>query len=351
MMLLDFLYPLLALAVCLGLIVPPLRQLGRIISHPALQSQMDWRIVAMKLAAVVGIASLLCGVPLPYRVTADATITPKGAQPVYVREEGVLRSRTRPGQAVKAGEVLAEIESLDLLHQLEVATGQRIQQQQHIESLDVLRLKQSDESIRNERIAAIRQLEVVERRCESLEKRVADLTLKSPCDGVVYAPQLKLEADDNQSLPEWSGSPLDPINEHAWMASGTPFCTVGARDSMEAWVHVDQRDVRRIEVGQTVVMYLQGVGGITLRGRVLEVAEMGTKVESQDLSSESSPLAWFRPQELERPVQVWHQVRVAIETEAHPIVVGMQGRAKIHVAGKSVLERIIGYWRSNVRWS
>ncbi len=197
-----------------------------------------WR-VAVSSAVVVLLLAFACFVPVPVsRIRGHAMIQPdpSATGKVYVRHEGILTEmRVRPGDTVRAGDILAVFTDRELDADLLKTRIERDVHAEHIKMLETRKTKLTDPSEIGkvtEQLATheTQRLEAAAK-AESLKKvRDQDLVLRAPCSGIVgHAPSI----DDISRL-----FPADP---------STPFCTINEPGRVRVCVPVITPDFNRLK--------------------------------------------------------------------------------------------------------
>ncbi len=91
-------------------------------------------------------------------------------------------------------------------------------------------------------------------------KSLVQLELLAPIDGFVIPPMPlpQPQADDNERLPSWWGTPLEKRNLGAYLKAGVPFCQIGDPKKMQANMIIDQADVDLVADAQWRRAWLEG---------------------------------------------------------------------------------------------
>jgi biotin carboxyl carrier protein len=164
-------------------------------------SHLSWRIVAGSVAAL---AVAVLAVPLPHRVSATARVEGAVQRVMSAPQDGYLRQvHVRPGDAVRAGQLLAELSDEDLQWQLRSRQAELAQQENAF----------ADAFARSDRTqAAIAQAKSAEARAQLalVQQQLGRTKVTAPFDGVVIAGDLtqKLGAPLKRSEALFTLSPL-----------------------------------------------------------------------------------------------------------------------------------------------
>jgi biotin carboxyl carrier protein len=194
-----------------------------------------------KLAVLLGIGLLLAATLLPvtYRVGAPARIEGAVQRVVAAPFDGFLqRSHVRPGDTVRAGDLLVEMADQDLA--LERRKWESALAQQ--ENAYAAALARAD---RSQFVISHGKAEEAQSQLELVRQQQARTRLVAPIDGVV------IKGDLSQTL----GSPVQ---------RGDTLLTVAPREQYRLIVEVDERDIADIQPGQTGRLALSSLPSDTL---------------------------------------------------------------------------------------
>lgn len=197
------------------------------------------------LAAVV-VLSLLCTVPVAYEVGGVARIEGEQQRTLVSPTDGFLKEvRVRPGDTVRAGQLLVAIATEDLRLQQARWTSE-LGQHEHAYAAA---LAQSD---RAALAIAMARAEQVRSQLAVVEGELERSAIVAPFDGVV------LQGD----LLESVGAPLE---------RGKPLLVVAPAEARRVVVEVDERDVSRVAAGQPALLSLAALPWESLGMRVTRV--------------------------------------------------------------------------------
>jgi putative peptide zinc metalloprotease protein len=307
-------------------------------------------------AVVAGAIAFVAFVPFPYHIDCVAEIQPSDAFAVRTMVPGRLVSfNKRPGDIVNAGDVIAQLENVDLLAQRENYLGEyelselkyRMQSQKANRDPDQASALVSVES---QAQSAKEQLDIADR-------KLTNLTIVSQQAGVVIAPPAKdgdKMAMATDQLPTWSGSPFDAKNENAFFAEGDLICYIGDPKAMEAIVIIDQGDIQdlRNELGDQarvrpidpakspqVEIMLESARLSSLYGRLTEIADSEMKESPQSLASASGGTLDTKTDPSTgkvMPLSASYQAKVKLDESNLSFRSGYRGEAKIHLKWKTL---------------
>jgi putative peptide zinc metalloprotease protein len=297
------------------------------------------------LAAIAAVVAVVVCVPIPLRVTSVLTIEPRNADYVFVSVPGTLRAvHVQPGQAVRRGDVLAEIENEPLRLELEAL-------QRQIAGLEASSRTYLHLDMPAERQQAENALADARRLAENRREQLSRLTLRAARDGFVIPPPEhaeKVRADLDGPLPKWERSPLHHENIGSHLEAGTLFCTVGDRHDMQAVLIIDQGDVEFVRPEQPVRIKLDALADATLRGTISEIAHQPLDESPAQVSSRSGGELATETDDRgrERPISSSYQAKVPLQNSDGLLEPGFRGRAKILCGTRTCFQWA---WRSLLR--
>lgn len=284
----------------IGLLEPVLARKRRFL---ALEKRRQTTILAAAAAALL----FLIFVPIPMRLSGDASVSPMLKAQVMPAVDGVVKTvYVHEGEAVKRGQVLADLEDWD--YRSAVAAAQAKYETSVAEMNHALAGNDGTEA-GIQRVQADYWSAQLKRSQERLEKT----HLRSPIDGVVATPHIE----------NFVGRRLEP---------GLSFAEVidSAQSSVD--VAMDEQSVPLLRPGEHAAIKLDSFPTRTFRGEVQVVSPVGTSAEDQRV--------FF--------------ARVVVPNAQGLIRAGMRGRAKVsagrHAAGY-VLFRRPAMWTYSKIWS
>lgn len=327
-----------------GMIVQPLWQSIKFFRTPGKASKMKQRNVLTSLAVVAAVIAGVVFVPLPFHVECAVEIQPNDAQQVFAMVPGRLVSwHKRPGDSVRAGETIAQLDNIDLQMQLlkngneyEMAVSRMriLEDQQYIDPQAKAQLSTQAEIVLSKKAML-----------DNILDRIHMLDVKSHATGVIIAPPKKpipKQAEAEEQLPTWSGDPFDHKNQSAFFSESDLLCLVGEPSKMEAVLVVDQHDIDLVHEGDEADIKIDSARMETFTGNIEKISEMEMTVAPENLGIQSGGRldTEMDPSGRLRPISTSYQARVPLENTNVPLRVGYRGQAKIYVGWKSLGWRI-----------
>jgi putative peptide zinc metalloprotease protein len=296
------------------------------------------------LALVGCVLAFVCLVPLPNRVFCSFEVQPLGATPIYVDVPGRLEQvDVKPGQKVTAKQPLARLLNLEAVYAVAELEGQESEHEAELASLQEQMFKNPEAGLQVPRVEE--NLKMVKQQLKKKRDELALLELVTPTAGTVLpAPEKSRTPHEDEQLPTWHGSPLEPRNLGCTIEEGVLFCQVGDPAKMQAILVIDQSDVEFVVEGQAraqakkpnaglvVDMVLDARPGEVLRSNISEIANEELKVSPKNLSNKSGGELATKTDEsgIERPMSTSYQARVPIVDPDGVLFIGLKGKAKIH---------------------
>lgn len=232
---------------------------------------------------------ILVAVPMDYRVGGNARVEGAIQRVLVAPADGFIRhSHVRPGDGVKAGQVLAELAGQDL--QLERNKwSSELAQHENSYAAAMARADRTQLVISQARADEARaQLALV-------DEQLGRIRLEAPFDGVV------IRGDLSQSL----GAPVQ---------RGDVLLTIAPRDRFRVIIEVDERDISRIKVAQQGSLALSALPWDTLPLRITRITPLASPVEGKNI----------------------FEVEASLEDQPDSLRPGLRGVARISV-GKAPL--------------
>lgn len=196
--------------------------------------------------------------PVPYPVRTACELQPVTRRVIAAPFDGVLqKSLVRAGEAVKAGQPLAEMEGREIRWQLADAAARRARAQ-----------AEADQALASGKVAESRMAELeassLEEEIAVLEYRADHLVVKAPLAGLV------LQGD----LARSEGAPL---------RVGDPLFEVGPLDRLLAELAVRESDIALLREKAPASFTLESFPGETFRGEVLRIAPRSEAREGENV--------------------------------------------------------------------
>lgn len=327
-----------------GLVAQPFIQTWKFCRTPGRLSKVKRTPVLVTLGIVGAVIAAVCYIPLPHHVDCAFEVRPSQAGAIYAGSPGRIVWTVDPKAYVEADQEIAQLRNPDLEIRLVELQGE--QKVAEIE-LNNLRYRSRYE------VALQAQIDTQKKLLDSIrsmraktEEEIERLTVRAKREGYVIPPPFREPQDTADGrLPGWTGSPLEQRNRGAMLTADDVICEIGAPDSFEAVLIIDQGDVQLVREGQAVDMKLDSRRLETFSGMIteksnepLESASMSMSSQTGgDLQTEIDPTTGQI-----KPRNVSYQARVPLEMDEIPIRPGYRGSAKIHVDPMSLGNRL---WR------
>ncbi|WP_425396861.1 site-2 protease family protein [Aeoliella sp.] len=324
-----------------GVVARPVQQLSETMKNPV--RRRDFR-PAMSLLVLLVVGLLAAGLwrlPIADRVECQARVVPARGMPVVTTMAGRLEMTLPPGSEVTNGQVIARLASFDIERNAETLAGELRLAELTVEQLEALRARDAESSRKLPTARAA--LADAKRRVAELEREKQRLVLRAPRDGVLLPPAKKPVEEEAVTLASWTGSPLDTLNDGAWLEAGTTIGTIGDVETREVALAIDETDIERVELGQRVRVQLHAVGSEPLEGVIRDIARVGSEAEAADPDG----LAAWLPSELATTTS--YEARVVLDAELVELPIDSGGRAKVDVGRTTVGEWIMRQVRDTFR--
>jgi len=234
---------------------------------------------AKLLLSLIGLVLLLAAVvPIPSRVTAGAEVQAKQSRTIVAPFTGYLKSvNVKPGDAVAAGQVLATMDTSDLVLELAEADAK----------LDSLTIQANDALARGE-VGKHRgyqsQVEETAAHAALLRDHITRADIRAPIDGLIGRGEL-------ESFIRARVDPTQPLYE------------IVSRDQ-RAVAHIDEKDAQRVKDGMTGHMVIRSQPGKKVPVKVVRVNPAAEVVSGKNVylaeveitgALEEGAAAWLRP--------------------------------------------------------
>jgi hypothetical protein len=244
-----------------------------------------------RLAAVVGLAAMVAVAfwPATFRIGAKAVVEGQNLRVAPAPFDGFISAATvRAGDTVRAGQEIARLDDRDL--QLERLKFEMEEQR--------LVRRQREAAAKHERAAIAilaAQIEQARSQLELVNERLRRTRITTPIDGVVVS------GDLSQML----GAPV---------SQGKVLFEIAPMSAYRLVVHVDERDIGFVAVGQKGLLLLKGVSERELPIEVTRASAVAVSDEGHNV----------------------FKIEAAIASSDQELRPGMEGIAKIEVGEKSL---------------
>ncbi len=192
------------------------------------------------LASIVGLAIILM-IPIPYQPKRNCVLEPSSRRFVASPIEGRLKSiEVRPGEIVKQGQLLGQIDDTQIIRDLGIAEAEL--QTQNKKREVALATRAGGEL----RLAQL-ECQLVQLKIDSLNDQLQRLEIVSPSDGIIVQ-------------GDWHG------NEGMPVSFGQTLFEVAPLDRMTAEIHLKAEDLPWIHLGSGAVLRTEATLGQSWRG-------------------------------------------------------------------------------------
>jgi len=246
-----------------------------------------WRWTLIGVAALLLLVTLL---PFQYNVGGQARIEGAIQRVLVAPADGFLKqSLVRPGDQVKAGQVLVEMAEQDL--QIERRKwSSELAQHENAYGAALARADRAQLVINQAKADEARaQLELT-------EQQLGRSRIEAPFAGIV------IKGDLSQSL----GAPLQ---------RGEPLVTLAPLDQFRVIIEVDERDIAKVRIGQEGRLALSALPWDALPIKVTRITPMSTAIEGSNI----------------------FEVEASIEAPPAGLKPGLQGVARIEAGRRTLL--------------
>ncbi|MBP90161.1 MAG: hypothetical protein CMJ64_26210 [Planctomycetaceae bacterium] len=347
---LEVLAQLLGATVLFGAVIPLMWQATRSARQPHSARSSSWfRLIVATLllaAAFVGIGLL----PVSRSVIAPVVLEPANAVRVWAKVPGQLKAKVRYGDHIDQAHPIAELSNSDVEQKVVALTGERDVWRQkiaHIERLQVRDRQTGSAGVGNQLLTAKEALAAIERQLVQAQRDQQDFRVTSPTAGIILPPRNRLAELSDETLPMWSGCPLDELNQGCFIDADTVLCLIGDSRKLKGTVLVSQQEVERIEDGQTVTLFVEEFPNEQFSGTVTEIARLDADQLPRELTQKR--MVKSDAEGRVEPSAVYFSVTVSIELSDVMPPIWSSGRAKITVTprtlGRAVYEQLCQTFR------
>jgi putative peptide zinc metalloprotease protein len=336
---LQILGQLLVLFALYGLLVAPAWRLARFLGAPGRIGQVKSIRLVVWLILGSGLICVALAGPVPYHVVTDFHLQPRNATTVYVNVAGTLVTlHVQPGDRVRAGQTLLELRNEAIEMALVQLTGRRDQLAAHLAALKLQAYDRESALLEMTEVTqAIATLnESIERRQEEMQR----LTIRAPRDGIVFPMPSRVASEDAETLPLWSGHPLQQENLSAWLAEGVAVCQIGDPQQLEAVLAVDETTSQPVRSNQPVRLFPDQLRGKCLEGRIAQVSQTDQRVTPASFVSDRRSESASREEPAKHSYSNTYQASVPIDLTEPGLLSGGTGRAKVRCGSRTVAARL-----------
>lgn len=332
-----------------NLVSAPILGVVRFLRDPLAKRHIHGGRLVLSAITFAAIFWFICFVPVRSRVVAPVVLEYVYAQRVYVTVPGILLKQTTSGEAVRQGQILAQLKNLQLNREVQELIGDRNQQQLHLANLE---LQRSENVAAGARIPVAREaLSGIEGQLSERQRDQRCLILRAPVAGTVLPPPyVPPQPRPFGQLVDWSGTPLDAGNLGCYLETGTLFCLIGDPQDIQPVLLIDQADVGLVRLGAEVRLRLKQTPGKILEGTVEKIDLVDLKVAPRQLIAEGELSVHRDEHGVVRPIDTYYQARVKLKQPPKNLLVGTRGRAKIEVLPRSLGEQVYRFLTSTFRF-
>ena len=324
-----------------GLLLTPAWQVVRFLRVPGRISQLKKMRMLATLTLFVGLLTAIMLIPVPHHVTCKFIVQPRAAAAAYADVPGrLVEIHVQEGQFVRAGQTLVVLKNLDVELTIARLIGER---EQLAAKLAALQLQAYDDE------AALLEMAEVAETMGSLDQRIERrrqdhdrLTIRAPRDGLVFAAAPLPPLNDPETLPFWTGHPLQPENLTAHLREGVAICHIGDPTQLEAIVEIDETAIESIQRGQEVELYPHPLRGKALVGQIAQVSQTDLHVTPANFSATTPATSRHdgRASHASRQPLNMYQANVPLDLRESFVLAGVTGRSKIHAGRRTVGRRL-----------
>src|SRR5436190_16892567 len=175
---------LIAISGLVGLVVQPLWAAYKFFSTPGRMNKVKKERMIASAVVVACLLGFVLFVKLPFSVKCNFEVQAHDAAQVFANVQGqVVRIEKKPGDFVKEGEVIMELENMQLRYELANMKGQLEEAQQRLASLQ--RARFSDSDLVDQLATGEKDLEAKQKLYDDKLKEIKRLTIIAPKDGYI----------------------------------------------------------------------------------------------------------------------------------------------------------------------
>ena len=333
---LESIAQLFGLIVLGGMLVAPVWQMVRIVREPQVgQAGRGWRIACIGVACGGGLV-LLGMLPVSREVAAPVVVEPADAARLHVTVPGTLKQFTAIGREVAQGDVVAQLEDARLERELAELRGERGVQKLFVDQLQkvqVLERGAANDGAGSQLVTAQEALLATERRLDQKLRDYDRLTLKAPQPGTILPDRPRRAAKSTEQLATWSGNVLDTKNLGSHLDIDTIACLIGDPNALKGIAFVEQVDIERVAIGQSVRVLVDALHNQILSGVVNEIARVETGDAPPELIAKR-----LVPGGTDNSAAEYYAVSITLQPGQAMPLLWSSGRAKIAVQPLTLAE-------------
>lgn len=320
-----------------GMIVALFMGIYQILKTPR-SEPMSYRKLTVTLLVLAGLIAAGLMIRFPLHGEAPFLVEPQDGKDVLVVTPGrLIKLHVKPGDPVKRGQLLAELENTEIDDRIEELVLDREITTKRLASFRSLQ-NQAGEQL------TLLHLKNIAIQLKDLDNQRQQLKLVAPCDGTVVAPTHVPEqfiTDTSQPLPRWTGTPLNPRNAGCYLDRRTHLLTVAPSEKLVAVAYVDQAQRNELAVGQSVELKFDHLPTDIFDSSVTEISQREREFAPPELSNKYGG---------ELATVTDSQGRERLSSRAYPATVPLDGDSSLFRSGMRGRARIVLARRTGAEW-
>ncbi len=323
----------------------PVWKLYKFLKNPGMRYQIKMRRTLLVGGSIVGLVTIMLGMPLPFYVHCEFTVRSRDSVNVYVQTPGEITAvRVEPLEQVATGQEIMILANLDLQEQLNAIRGQISEKQAEIRVL-MMRSLGGENAMDADLAAAESEILTLQELEDKTRLRFDQLTLRAPRAGTVLP-----VVDGGRPDPSASRSPLtrplaafETKNANAWLPLGMPVCAIGDPEILEAVMSIPEERVTFVRPGLPIQLKAYAFAGQTLKSTVEAVGRQAVNPPGQDDQPAASGIGGMAAAALPTASNQYFATADLSGAGNPGLKVGSTGRARIRAGNRSLASRL-GRW-------
>ncbi|MFN6111797.1 MAG: HlyD family efflux transporter periplasmic adaptor subunit [Planctomycetota bacterium] len=349
-----------ALFSLLGLVGFPLYRLIRFLTVPGRMMQIKKGQFAIATAIIATVVGSILFIPWPHYLRCRVLMIPNRLETIYAREGGTIRElMIRPGSEVAAGQVLAQLENLDLALELEQNRGALLEVQhkrelaQRAANVDTL----SNIDYLREISALNSEAEELRKRIVLLQSRIGALRITSPIAGSVVATPMLETLPGEVDLPLVDRQPVVSGAQVGYTLSrGERLCEVADFTNWRAVILLQENQIDFVHVDQAVRIRLHSAADKTIEAKVgfVGVSDRLTMRQQREETIDTMQQRIRVPDLVSELVARMYQEEIqyfaeaVVDPKGLPLKVGIDGQCRLYAGNRSLAARL--WWWFNAKF-
>jgi putative peptide zinc metalloprotease protein len=331
-----------------GLFFPLLKGTVSALREPGARRRMRPVRIASTLAFLGLAGFIVFAVPFSFRERCPVFLEPVRPQYLYVSTPGRLEWSLPAESDVASGAPILQLSNEQIDREVERLRGEQKRQAVRVEHLELQSV--FDSEAQNILPAEREILLELDRRLEEKLKQQKQLQFFARRDGRLLSPPFRPStSEDENELPTWSRTPLDPENRGCYLESGTLVGIVGDPDRLEGVLLLREHLIDRLESDRDIEILLTDAGEV-LQGRVTEISQLNLDTVPRVLSSgEELPVQTTADGKTQLLERVW-QARVQFDPPARSLSPGQTGIARVVTVPETLGSRLSRWVDRTFRW-